>query len=310
MNGPDDNGQQAPDLTDRRAFMVCAFGGAVAPLLGCSQSQISGAPEGPGKMAKRLKLRNGGVTLPVTITGAGQKLIFFNGVGATQAIWRQVIGKLKGRYETITFDFRSHGAASASSDHSFDAFLSDADCVMGAVGSDRPIIVAWSFGADLALAYAASHPGALGGLIVIDGAMPIAKSLVEDELGMRRSLNSPMVKLSMLLMQLTSYRYSLSGDAIADIAVDLDARRQRLLDVYAKVGCPVAVLLATKTAGENTTEHPRRNNAIWRDAGERLAARYPSISVQWLDSGHNLPLTKPADLAGAVDAFAQRVERR
>jgi esterase len=310
MTGCDDNDPQMPSLKDRRGLLACAFGGAVAPLVGCSQPEISGMPEGQGKMARRLKLSNLGVMLPVTITGAGQKLIFFNGAGATQAIWRQVIGKLKGRYETITFDFRSHGAASASSDHSFDAFLSDADCVMRAVGSDRPIIVAWSFGADLALAYATSHPAVLSGLIIVDGAMPIAKPLVEDEAGMRRSLNSPMVKASMLLMQLTSYRYTLSGDAIADIAMDLDARRQRLLDVYAKVDCPIAVLLASKTAGENTTEHARRNNAIWREAGERLASRYPSISVQWLNSTHNLPLTKPAELAGAIDAFAQRTGRK
>ena len=261
-------------------------------------------------MARRLKVENGAVTLPVTITGKGQKLIFFNGVGSTQAIWKQVIGKLKGAYEIVTFDFRSHGGASASSDHSFDAFLSDANAVMGAVGSDRPILVAWSFGADLALAYAAAHPGALGGLVIVDGAMPIARPLVEDEAGMRRALNAPMVKLSMLAMQLTSYRYSLSGDAIADIAVDLDSRRQRLLDVYAKVDCPIAVVLATKTAGENTTDHARRNNALWREAGERLAAKYPSISVLWLDSGHNLPLTKPAELAGLLDSFVGREARK
>jgi pimeloyl-ACP methyl ester carboxylesterase len=291
---------------DRRAFLVCAAGGVAAPLVGCSQPQTIGAAEGAGGVARLLKIKNGGVTLPITITGKGRKLIFFNGVGATQAIWKQVIGDLRGQYEVITFDFRSHGGATASADHSFDAFLSDADCVMAAVGSDRPIVVAWSFGADLALAYAAAHPGVLGGLVIVDGALPISRPLVEDEAGMRRSLKGPMVKISMLLMQLTPYRYSLSGDAIADIAVDLDARRQRLLDVYAKVDCPITMLLATRTAGENTTEHARRNNQIWREAGERLAAKYPSITEQWLDSGHNLPLTKPAELAAAIDAFAGR----
>ena len=255
-------------------------------------------------MARRLKVQNGAVTLPVTIAGEGQKLIFFNGVGATQAVWRGVIGKLKGRYQTVTFDFRSHGGASASPDHAFGAFMGDADAVMGAVGSGRPILVGWSFGADLALAYAVAHPGALAGLVIIDGAMPIAAPLVEDEAGMRRSLNSPMVKLSMLAMQLTPYRYSLTGDAIADIAVDLDARRQRLLEAYKTVDCPVMVLLATKTAGENTTDHARRNNGIWREAGERLAKTYPAISVRWLDSGHNLPLNRSAELATAIDAFA------
>jgi esterase len=261
-------------------------------------------------MSKFLKVTNGGVTLPITMAGNGQKLIFFNGVGATQVIWKQVIDRLKGQYEVITFDFRSHGGASPSKDHSFNAFLSDADRVMGSVGSERPIVVAWSFGADLALAYAASHPGVLGGLMIVDGAVPIAKPLVEDEAGMRRSLNSPMVTVSMLLMQLTPYRYSLSGDDIADIAVDLDARRQRLLDVYAKIDCPITMLLATKTAGENTTEHAKRNNLIWREGGERLVAKYPSISEQWLESGHNLPQTKAAELAGAIDDFASRVVRR
>jgi pimeloyl-ACP methyl ester carboxylesterase len=256
-----------------------------------------------------LEVRNGRVTLPVTLTGQGRKLIFFNGVGATQVIWKQVIGKLKGQYEVITFDFRSHGEATASPDHSFDAFMGDADAVMAAVGAGKPILVAWSFGADLALAYAVSHPGVLGGLVIVDGAVPISQPLVEDEAGMRRSLNGLPVKVSMLLMGLTPYRYSLSGDAIADIAIDLDARRQRSLDVYAKLDCPITMLLATRTAGENKTEHAKRNNKIWREGGERLAAKYPSISIQWLDSGHNLPLTKPAELAGAIDDFAKHLEK-
>jgi len=298
--------QPKHDQMHRRWFLAFAGGGVCIPVVGCSQPQSNRTLEAGGAMSRALKVKNGSVTLPITITGKGRKLIFFNGVGSTQAIWKQVIGKLRGHYEVITFDFRSHGGASTSPDHSFDAFESDADSVMGAVGSGRPIVIAWSFGADLALAYAAAHPGVLGGLVIVDGAVPISKPLVEDAAGMRRALNGPMVKVSMLLMQLTSYRYSLSGDAIADIAVELDSRRQRLLDVYAKVDCPITMFLAERTAGDNTTAHARRNNQIWREGGERLAAKYPSISEQWLDSGHNLPLTKPAELAGAIDAFARR----
>lgn len=257
-------------------------------------------------MTTESTVANGEVILPVTSTGAGQKLIFFNGVGSTQVIWKQVIGQLKGRYETITFDLRSHGKASASADHSFEAFLGDAQRVMDAVGSGKPIVVAWSFGADLAVACAASHPGVIGGLVIIDGALPISEPLVEDEPKMRRSLNGLAMKFSMLLMQLTPYRYSLSGDAIADIAIDLDARRQRLLDVYAKVDRPITMLLATKTAGEDSTDHARRNNRLWREAGARLAAKFPSIAMKWLDAGHRLPLTRPGDLAREIDDFAGR----
>jgi esterase len=294
---------------DRRAFLAAtAAVGVSAPLAGCSQPHAIAAPGGPSKMTKKLRVKNVGVTLPVTLIGEGRKLIFFNGVGATQVIWKHVIGKLRGQYEVITFDFRSHGEATASPDHAFDAFESDAEAVMAAVGSGKPILVAWSFGADLALAYAVSHPGALAGLVIIDGAVPISRPLVEDETGMRRTLNGLPVKLGMLLTNLTSSKYALSGDAIADIALDADARRQHLLDAYGKVDCPVTMLLATKTAGENKTEHAKRNNTIWREGGERLAARYPSISVQWLDSGHNLPLAKPAELAEAIDQFAKHLK--
>ena len=152
-------------------------------------------------------VKNGSVMLPITSTGKGQKLIFFNGAASTQVIWKQLIKRLKGPYKVITFDFRGHGKASNSTDYSFGAFISDAEIVMDAVGSDKPIIIAWSLGADLALSYAASHPGVVGGLVIIDGAIPISEPLVEDEAKMRHLLNSPAMKFSMLLMRFTPYTY-------------------------------------------------------------------------------------------------------
>lgn len=259
-------------------------------------------------MITKTTVKNGDVTLPITTIGKGQKLVFFNGAGSTQIIWKRVISQLKGQYKVVTFDFRSHGKASNSTDYSFGAFMSDAEMVMGAVGSDNPIVIAWSLGADLALSYAAAHPGSLGGLVIIDGAVPISEPLVEDEAKMRHSLNNFATKFSLLLMRLTPYTYRLSGNAIADITVDLDARRQRLLDVYPKVDCPITMVLATKTADEETTEHAKRNNKIWRAGSERLAIKYPSITIKWLDSTHMLPLTKPAELAQVIDDFTQHIK--
>jgi esterase len=253
--------------------------------------------------AVRSTITNGDVQLAVTMAGTGQKLIFFNGVAATQFIWRDVIRALGRRYQVVTFDFRNHGHSSAAGDHSFGAFLSDANAVMANFGSEKPVVVGWSFGADLALAYAAAHSDELAGLIIVDGAVPISAPLIEDERGMRRLLNSFSMKLSVLLTQITPFRYALSGNAIADIAVDLDARRQELMDLYHEIKCPVLMLLATRTAGSDNTPHNRRNNRLWRESGERLAVRYPAIQVKWFDAGHRLPLTKPAELAGEIDEF-------
>jgi len=90
----------------------------------------------------KTKVQNGNITLPITRTGEGQPIIFFNGIGSTQTTWKKVIRVLKGEYEIITFDFRGHGQASTAQDYSFDAFVSDAENVLKAVNVDRPIVVA------------------------------------------------------------------------------------------------------------------------------------------------------------------------
>lgn len=257
-------------------------------------------------VTQRSLIENGQVTIAVTRSGEGQKLVFINGAASTQVIWRRVIRALNGEYDVVTFDFRNHGESSTAADHSFGAYLSDAECVLDTVKDDKPIVVGWSLGADIAVNLAALHPDALSGLIVIDGAVPIAKSLIEDQASMRKLLNGLPMKLSALLLRLTAYRHDLSGDAIADMVLDVDARRQTLNDIYDRVHCPVTVILATKTAGNNRTAHARRNNEIWRQGGERLASRYPRISVRWLEGGHRLPLTRPVELARAIDAFALR----
>jgi len=231
------------------------------------------------EMATETKIKNGDVTLALTSSGAGQKLIFFNGGGATQVIWKRVVRRLKGQYQIITFDFRSHGKASASANHAFDAFLSDAEKVMDSFGLGRPIVVGWSLGADLAVSYAASHAGVIGGLVIIDGAVPISEPLVEDEAKMRRSLNSLAMKFSKLLLQLTPYRYRLSGNAYADIVIDLDARRQQLLDVYAKVDCPITMILATWSIGKNKGLN-MPNEAI--RYGARAASVWPLSGLRFL----------------------------
>ncbi len=60
---------------------------------------------------------------------------------------------------------------------------------MDKVVGPRPLVVGWSLGADLAVWYAAAHPGRVGGLFLIDGAVPV--NLVTDPDDVRRRLNIP-----------------------------------------------------------------------------------------------------------------------
>lgn len=251
------------------------------------------------------EVKNNNIILPITRVGEGQPIVFFNGGGATQISWKKTIELLRGNYEKITFDFRSHGKATMADDHSFKAFLSDAEAVMNTISVRKPIIVGWSLGADLAIAYAANHPGELAGLVLVDGAVPLAKPLVDDEERLRRSLNSPIMKFSKLLIRLTPYNYRISGDAYADITLELDKRRQTsLLDDYSKIDCPITIVLATKSAGVKGAR-AERNNELWREGIERLKAQYPSITTRWVEGTHSLPFKHPADIADAIDGLAR-----
>jgi pimeloyl-ACP methyl ester carboxylesterase len=250
------------------------------------------------------QVTNGGVRLPITCTGSGPTIIFVNGMGATQAAWGNIVRKLKRRYRVVTFDLRGHGRASPVDDHSFEALLSDVNCVMATIDAQRPIVVGWSLGADLAVAYASDHPGKLGGLFLLDGAVPLSEPMVRDEAALRRRAKSPAMAVSLWLNSLTPMRYSLSGDDITDIALSADAYRQRLLEIYDRVDCPITMALATKALGRDKSDETQRKNRLWREGAERLTARHPEIGVTWVDAGHLFPLTKPGVVARMIDAFA------
>lgn len=254
---------------------------------------------------KHYKVANGDVQLAVSETGQGQTLLFFNGGGATQVSWKRIIGELGGQYRLVTFDFRNHGKTTTSHNTSLESFLTDAEAMMDRVALDRPILVGWSLGADLAVWYTASHPGRVAGLFLIDGAVPV--NLVSDPEDTRRRLNTPAVKYGPLLLSLVGMGYRLTPDEYATLTIELNRRREQLLSAYSQLDCPVELTLATKTAGEHG-ERARRNNALWRSGGEQLGRLYPEFAIRWLDSSHQLPLKEPISLARSLDTFVQRIQ--
>ncbi|MFB7723731.1 alpha/beta fold hydrolase [Nocardia sp. NPDC056100] len=257
-------------------------------------------------MSSETTVRNGAVTLPVTRSGAGPALVFLNGAGATQVAWKQVVSELHG-YESITFDLRGHGKASTAESYKFADFESDVDAVLRALDVQQPILIGWSLGADLAVEYAAAHPGEIAGLVLLDGAAPIQASLIDDPKKTRESFNSLGTKLAMLLVRMSAHGYAMPGKAFADLTIEVDQRRQKLLDTYRTLDCPVTMLLATHTS-QGKDAQATRINKTWREGGEILHAAVPSIEVRWLEGDHKLPFTHPAEVAAAITELAAKAQ--
>jgi pimeloyl-ACP methyl ester carboxylesterase len=255
--------------------------------------------------SKHFKVPNGEVQLAVSETGQGQTLLFFNGGGATQVSWKRIIGELRGQYRLVTFDFRNHGKTTTSHNTSLESFLTDAEVIMDKVAGPRPLVIGWSLGADLAVWYAARHPGRVAGLFLIDGAVPV--NLVSDPEETRRRLNTPAMKFGPLLLYLVGMGYHLTPDEYATLTIELNRRREQLLSAYEQLDCPVELVLATKVAGEKGAR-AERQNALWRAGGEQLRRLYPAFSLQWLDVSHQLPFNEPVSLARSLDTFVQRIQ--
>jgi hypothetical protein len=145
----------------------------------------------------------------------------------------------------------------------------------------------------------------VAGLFLIDGAAPV--NLVSDPEDLRRRLNTPVMRFGPSLLYLVGKGYHLTPDQYATLTIELNTRREQLLSAYAQLDCPVELVLATKSAGEEG-ERAERNNALWRAGGEQLAHAFPWVALTWVDNTHQLPFTEPTTLARLLDAFAQRCQ--
>src|SRR3954451_3273969 len=110
----------------------------------------------------------------VDAPGGPPALLFLGGGFGTVQNWSHVIRRLDGKYRTVRFDARARGKSGRSGDYSVQAATDDVGRVIDATDLERPILVGWSYGATIAVRYAARHPRRVGGLVLIDGAFPIA----------------------------------------------------------------------------------------------------------------------------------------
>ncbi|MFF7637335.1 alpha/beta fold hydrolase [Kitasatospora sp. NPDC008050] len=111
--------------------------------------------------------------LAVTDTGGtGTPVVYLNGSYADQTNWRRVIAELGDGYRHITYDERARGKSKRATDYSFEACIRDLDAVLKARGVAKPILVGWSYGALIAMHWAARNPDRVQAVVSVDGALP------------------------------------------------------------------------------------------------------------------------------------------
>lgn len=136
---------------------------------------LVGAPPVPpclleGERTRRIA--NGPIGLHVREWGApdAPALVLLHGLRGYSGTWRVLASSLADRWRMIALDARGRGESDWDPERNYytDAYLSDLETVVDALGLDRFLLLGHSLGGTTSYCYAAKHAARLMGLIVED----------------------------------------------------------------------------------------------------------------------------------------------
>jgi pimeloyl-ACP methyl ester carboxylesterase len=194
-------------------------------------------------------------------------LLFLNGGFGTVRDWSRVVGCLRGNHRTVRFDARARGKSGRSADYSTATAVADVGRVVAASGVDRPVLVGWSHGATLGVRYAADHPDRVRGLVLIDGAYPIA---MFDEAG-KEKIRAQFRKLGWLMRVAAAVGRAarMSPAEAAEVVIEMDAVNGELGPAFAALRCPTVFVVGTGAHSGATEDEMRTVRAAVGDAVRR-----------------------------------------
>jgi pimeloyl-ACP methyl ester carboxylesterase len=255
-------------------------------------------------------------------------ILLLHGLASSSYIWNLVAPHLAERgHEVIALDQRGHGeSAKPKTGYDFATILADDLAVVQVLGLHRPLVVGHSWGAMAALEYAAAPQAELSGLVVVDGALqqfsqrpgwslehalnelaPARYAGVSRETFLAFFSHSPLAEVWTSAIE-ASVLHLVEQYPDGTIAPRLSFENhlqiieamwyQPTLELYARVQCPLHIIIAER----EPLNEVGRQRANLRTLGlEQICVLQPAARiVHMLDTIHDIPLQRPADLAKEI----------
>jgi pimeloyl-ACP methyl ester carboxylesterase len=251
-------------------------------------------------------------------------VLLLHGLSSNAAFWGRLASHMPGR-RLIALDQRAHGL-SAAPDTGYEpaTLASDAAALVENLGLGRVVVAGHSWGATIALQLAADRPDLVAGLAVIDGPVrPWSETGLSWEQA-EKFMQPPLPLYADLDHAVADKRATLKaawGEDLVDfvraglledggglrLPLTAPIRLQILRSMYfqpygvlwAQVRCPVLLALAAGGAESMFADFKKRSAAA-------IAEQVPGTVVHWYESGHDIPLERPADVAADVERLCLR----
>lgn len=265
--------------------------------------------------------------------GSGQAVVLLHGLASNARIWDGVAPRLAGAgLRVVALDQRGHGASDQpGSGYDFASVGRDLSSALAALGIERPVLAGHSWGANVALQFAADRPGALAGLALVDGGLlSVAEWAGATLQEARRRMAPPRFAVPLADWLARARRFDSGGpngqpwvrDYLrAGVEVDdqgvarsrfhfdnhmqvVDALYdQRPAELFPLVDCPVLLCPAADPSDGGAIAEAKRG------AADRALELLPSATLTWFeDTMHDIPLQRPAELAAELARFADSVK--
>ncbi|MDY7030273.1 MAG: alpha/beta hydrolase [Spirochaetota bacterium] len=105
------------------------------------------------------------------VQGDGEPaLLFVHGWLGSGAVWREQVPYFSQKRRVVTFDLTGYGRSAKPKGLRYtpDVWFDDIDLLIEQNKLNKPVLIGWSMGGDIAIGYALSRPEALSKLVIVD----------------------------------------------------------------------------------------------------------------------------------------------
>lgn len=262
-------------------------------------------------------------------SGGGVPLVLLHGLASQSHIYDLVAPLLAKSLRVVALDQRGHGESGApDSGYDFASVGADLAAFFDALGFRRAVIVGHSWGGNVALEFAATHPNRVAALVFVDGGFldmqanpKMTWAFAEKRLAPPRLAGTPVAEFREMIKGYLGSLWSSDVERIIlfnfEVLPDQTIRphlsfehhmkilrtlwEQRPPVLYPAIKCPVLLLPAqTKPASADERD--------FRDAKRQAVAAaqkgLPISETVWFnETVHDVPLQRPRKLADTITHF-------